>query len=85
MDSILPRYVVRRMMPNSKKTVIIAETDAHNQICGLWVSRYKDRVRFMTTEDLLSLSLKDVVVSGAPRDDVGNWIKARIKTEPHVC
>lgn len=71
-------------MPDSIKTVIIAETDAHNQLCGLWVARHKDRVRFMTTEDMISLSLKDVVVSGAPRADIENWIKARIQTAEHA-
>lgn len=71
-------------MPHSKKTVIIAETDEYNQLCGLWISRHKDRARCITTEDMLSLSLKDVAVSGAPKEDIENWIKARIQTAEHA-
>ncbi len=84
MEMVFPHRIVSPIMPYSKKTIIIAETDAHNQLCGLWISRHKDRVRFMTTEDMLSLSLKDMVVSGAPIDDIETWIKSRIQTAEHA-
>lgn len=71
-------------MINSTRTMVIAETDANSQICGLWISRCRDRVRVATEADWMTLSLNDAEVHGASTEDIERWIKTRLDAQTCV-